>query len=829
MPPRDSAPADTRTEKRPSRLWGGLAAGYTLALLIATHWPRLSVPSVLPQGIWAQVFPLDKLAHAGLFTVWTYLMLRAWPRRLGGIWAAAALSLVYAPLNELTQTLVPGRTYDLADAAANLAASLCVCLALLPRPDPSQATRIIAWLARLTLILAIPQTIPLAFTAEGSRRLLKLYADFNQPLFGTDKAVHFYTAFILTLTLYLAKPLGIHRPRASAALMGLVLALSASLLEIVQVYAGRISQPDLTDIWHHHRGFIAALLILTNFVFLRHFAQQLRHAARVVLGLNAPPTSQGDTPPPPESFVTDAALVSGLTLVSRFTGLIRDAVLAAVLGLSWIADAFFVGFLIPNLFRRLFGEGAITAAFIPRYTQLRAEDPDLAKRFVSACLVLLAVVLAAIVLLGEALLALIANSASLNDSTALTLQFARIMLPYMPLVCGVAFIGAVLQVHRRFGPPAAAPILLNLVMIGVAWLVGFGNHQPHANPSVTRYAAHAIAWSVVVAGMLQLAWMSIVLLRCTKLTRTFSGVRPAMRTMLVTFVPMLIGLGVFQVNALLDALIAWGLSPQTDLIGLGEQNPMQTGDVAALQWAQRLYQFPLGVFGVAIATAIFPALAAASQRNDDNASYLATLRQGLRLTVFIALPATAGLMLIALPAARMIYQRGAFDLADAQRVAVILTGYSASIWAYSLTHVLTRAFYAKDDPRTPLRVSLMMVAVNLTLNLILIWPLGAAGLAWSTACSASLGSLILLRKLRRHAGQGLVDAAVKRSWLHTALATAAMAGVIGLLVFTLDLANTSAMGNAVVTLGLTALGALIVLGSAWVLKRDELTWLTRRR
>lgn len=220
-------------------------------------------------------------------------------------------------------------------------------------------------------------------------------------------------------------------------------------------------------------------------------------------------------------------MVSGLTLVSRMTGLVRDAVLAGVFGASVVLDAFLVGFIVPNLFRRLFGEGALTAAFIPRYTRLLKTDPALARRFASLCVVAVASLLAGIVVVGELGLGWWLSAVdrdglgegSLFDATSktgLALRLTMVMLPYMPMVCGVAFLGAVLQVHRRFGPAAAAPVVLNLVMIAVA--VGAASVYGGEWPTV-----YLVAGSVLLAGLIQLAWMTLAVVRTAPLGLSFAG------------------------------------------------------------------------------------------------------------------------------------------------------------------------------------------------------------------------------------------------------------------------------------------------------------------
>ena len=530
------------------------------------------------------------------------------------------------------------------------------------------------------------------------------------------------------------------------------------------------------------------------------------------------PTPADDRPVP---FVGHALVVGALTLVSRLTGLIRDAVLVPIFGLVG-GDPFFVSFLVPNLFRRLFGEGALSAAFIPHYAELRHSDPLMARRFASACLLVLAVGLGVLVLSVELVLAGFLGF-DWGGETALAIRLTMVMLLYMPLVCLVALIGGVLQVHSRFSSTASAPILLNLTMILFAvwaWWGGLTSAQ----------MARWIAVGVVVAGVGQLIWQVVPLLRCTSLTFDWRGTAVPVRSMLRMMVPMFAGLAVFQINVLLDSLIAFGFSAKEagiqrlELMGLSLPFPIQSGSVTALQCAQRLYQFPLGVFGIALATAIFPALAGAAA--DRSAQFGEVLRQGLRLSVFIGLPASLGLILVRVPLVRTVFERLAFEPTDTDRVATILVGYAVGVWAYSITHVLTRAFYACKNTAVPLKISMAMVGLNLVLNLTLIWWIGAAGLAWSTSLTAIIQAVLLLVALRRHVSTP-VDSTVLRSWIRTVVLTGLMVAVLWPIVAWYDsqAQNSLAAGLLLVTVAIG--GAAIVLGGAWLSGAEEVRWLLR--
>ncbi len=639
--------------------------------------------------------------------------------------------------------------------------------------------------------------------------LPQLRIEHDKPLaLRSDLFVHFGAFALLTVGLALARPLGRRASRRRTSLAAIaIVTIYAVVDEYTQGWVGRVVALD--DVLTSLAGVAAAAFAL--------LAQ-------------SSPSGSGQGPqdsPSGGGFVRHAIVVSVFTLISRLTGLVRDAVLARAFGLSSVADAFFIGFLVPNLFRRLFGEGALTAAFIPHYTDLRRQDPALARRFASLWIAALLVALSAVTVVGELVL-LTASTLQWTDHASLAIRYTMVMLPYMPTICLVALIGAMLQVHGKFGPSAAAPVLLNVVMIAAClaggYVFGAGGHD------AMRRTAMIVAVGVLVAGVVQLVWQLAALLRSERLTLDFAGTRPAFVATLAMMGPMLVGLAVFQINSFLDSLIAFVLASREGgpttfaLLGRAVAYPMTGGAVAALQWAQRLYQFPLGVFGIAVATAIFPALAAAADRD----AFRGTLQQGLRLTMFIGLPASVGLILVRVPLCRVIYERGAFSLDDALRVGTILAGYSAAVWAYSMTHVLTRAFYARKDARTPLRISVGMVGLNLALNLTLIWKLGAAGLAWSTAASSAVQVVLMLRAVQRHVDRP-VDAAVWRSWARTAAMTLLMAAALVPVLWLYDPATLS-RGGAVLQLAvMVALGAAVFAGGSWLLGAEELRYLRRRR
>ncbi|MSR28632.1 MAG: murein biosynthesis integral membrane protein MurJ [Phycisphaerales bacterium] len=524
-------------------------------------------------------------------------------------------------------------------------------------------------------------------------------------------------------------------------------------------------------------------------------------------------------------FEFHARTVSALTFVSRVTGLARDAAMSRVFGAGAVTDAFAFAFMVPNLFRRLFGEGALTSSFLPVYAKLEEKEPAVAAALARMVLARVAVFLAVVCLIGEGVLLLCWPSGA-NDAATLSAKLVAILLPYMPLVCLVALIGAILQVHHRFGPTAAAPIILNVAI--VATCVGL-MPQTLAALGFAAISQHAhvmmVASSVIVAGVLQVAWSwhalrSVAVEHAderTAASRAFSRV-------ILQAVPMALGLGVLQVNTFVDGLIA----SYPTIVGptvFGIEYPLKEGAMASLSFAQRLYEFPLGVFGISVATAIFPQL---SREAHDTDAFRATLARALRLVMFVGLPASVGLMMLRIPLTAAVFQGDSFTEADTARVASILLAFAPAIWAYSANHVLTRAFYARGEPMTPVIVAVAMVALNFLLNITLIWtPLNTAGLALSTATCSIIQMVILQRLLAKRVGP-LVTGEVVTSWWRSAFVTAVMGVVLlGAMQFTPEKGSWFVMLSTLLLL--VAVGAATALGAARMLRMTELRWALGRR
>jgi putative peptidoglycan lipid II flippase len=533
---------------------------------------------------------------------------------------------------------------------------------------------------------------------------------------------------------------------------------------------------------------------------------------------HGPPAGQADSGVVSENFEKNARNVTIITFLSRMTGLARDAAMSRCIGAEAVGDAFAFAFMIPNLFRRLFGEGALSAAFLPVYARLDKENPDLARRVASLLVAGLLVGLGGLTLLAEGVLAGVLTWSGVNE---FGVRLTMIMLPYMPLVCLVAILGTMLQVKGRFGPIAAAPIILNLSIVAPA--IWFAKMQPGTTEA---WRATVLSWCVLLAGVIQVLWaLSAARKGLGRPAWSDPEARSSLRTILAQALPMILGLGVLQLNTFVDGLIASYPTTMGPTI-FGIDYPLDSGAMASLSYAQRLYEFPLGVFGIAVATAVFPLLA---RQANDAPAFMETVRRGLRLVMFIGVPASLGLILVRDQLTAVVLQGGKFLQEDTHRVGFILVGYAPAIWAYSANHTLTRAFYALGDSRTPVKVSLAIVALNFLLNISLIWtPLKEAGLAWSTATCAVVQCVVLTRLLHGRIGT-IVDDSVRRGWLSTLAATAAMVAAVLGASWLLGEGDGSWRRRVLELAVMVAAGASGMLVGARLLRMPELRWALGRR
>ena len=418
------------------------------------------------------------------------------------------------------------------------------------------------------------------------------------------------------------------------------------------------------------------------------------------------------------------------TLSSRILGFVRDLVLAHVFGANAMTDAFFVAFKIPNFLRRLFAEGAFATAFVPVLTEYktRREVHEL-KDFIdhvagSLGLVLLVVsaigVIAAPLVVGLFAFGWVMDEQS--EKLELAAQMLRLTFPYLFFISLTAFAGGIMNAWNRFAVPAFTPVLLNLSLIGCAlWL------SPYMQQPVV-----ALAWGVLLAGITQFAFQFPFLARLGLLPRPRAGFSdPGVRRILRLMVPALFAVSVTQINLLLDTVLA---------------STLVTGSISWLYYSDRLMEFPLGVLGVALGTVLLPKLSR-ERAAESPEEFQQTLDWGLRMGLVFGLPAAVGLAALAGPMISTLFQSDVFTSDDVLMARRSLMAYSVGLLAFILIKILAPAYYARQDTRSPVRIGVIAMVVNMLLNIALIFPLKHAGLALATSLSAYLNAYLLWRGL----------------------------------------------------------------------------------
>jgi putative peptidoglycan lipid II flippase len=508
--------------------------------------------------------------------------------------------------------------------------------------------------------------------------------------------------------------------------------------------------------------------------------------------------------------------------------MVRDMAFAYFLGAKGLMDIWVIAFKVPNLTRRLFGEGAASASFIPVYSEQLREDRASADCLARTVISFVILILAGLVVLGEGGIFLYYRFFSTIDSNRLMLALTATMLPYMIMICVVAIMAGVLNSHRHFAAPAAAPILLNIFIIS-ALLLGDKVLGLEDNQKVFFTAG-----GVLLAGLAQVAMQIFALRSCGFSFRGGISVHhEGFKKVMLLMGPMILGLTVTQLNTLADDIIAKCFSGSVDkgeffaFFGRQIQYPMQEGAVSKLYFAQRLYQFPLGVLGISLATAIFPVMSADAARKDYKA-LCKTVSRGFSAAVFVALPATVGIILLGRPLISAIFQHGEFTDTDTKLTATTLSFYAIGLWAFFSQQIATRAFYSTQDSKCPAVTAAVAVVVNIILNLTLLWFLGTGGLALSTALCSYLQVLILVFVLRKRYG-GNVLAGLGSTLFKSGISTVAMGiAAWGTLFFLrnmpLDLRWDITRLAAVVPLS-----ALVYLGTAKLLRNEMLSLIVGTR
>ncbi|MHA1164392.1 MAG: murein biosynthesis integral membrane protein MurJ [Alphaproteobacteria bacterium] len=455
------------------------------------------------------------------------------------------------------------------------------------------------------------------------------------------------------------------------------------------------------------------------------------------------------------------ATVGGMTMLSRLLGFVRDILIASVLGTGAVADTFFVAFRFPNLFRRLFAEGAFNSAFIPLFAKkVEGEGAVAARHFANEALSALVTALLVVTAIAEMtmpwLMYLIAPGfADDPEKFDLAVLLTRIAFPYLLFVSVVALYSGMMNALHRFAAAAFAPVMLNIVLIsvmtGVAW-AGYGN---------TPEAGEALAWGVAAGGVAQLL---VLLFSSRKAGMKLTLQRPRMsdgvRRLLALGIPGVIAGGITQVNILIGTIIA----------------SMQDSAVSWLYYADRIYQLPLGLVGIAIGVVLLPDLSRKLRaRNSDGA--LHSQNRSLELALLLTLPASAALMVAASPIIQVLFERGAFSGADTIATSAALTAFAAGLPAFVLVKVFSPGFFAREDTKTPMRYAGISVAVNIAFSLSLFWFIGHVGIAIATSLAGWVNAGLLAVTLIRR-GHFSFDDAFRRRILPMCISCAVMGAAL---------------------------------------------------
>ncbi len=453
------------------------------------------------------------------------------------------------------------------------------------------------------------------------------------------------------------------------------------------------------------------------------------------------------------SFLT----VGGMTMISRVLGMVREIMIAATLGASDAADAFYAAFRLPNLFRRIFGEGAFNLAFVPMFTKSLEDGDAVARRFGTEVLAVLAGALFVFTLLATLAMPVVvyliaAGFASNPDKLDLTVLLARLMFPYLALVSLTAMFSAVLNALGRFAVAAGAPILLNI------FLIGFAGTGMATGQSVEVWLAVA----VTLSGVAQL-WLVVWAARRAGMRFALHRPRltPDVKRLLILAAPAAIAGGAMQINLMVGSIIA----------------SFFDGAVAWLTYADRIYQLPLGVVGVAVGVVLMPELSRRARQGDREGARL-SMNRSAEFALALTLPATVALLIISEEVARGLFERGAYTAFDAHQTGLAAALFALGLPAFVMNKVLTPAFFADEDSRTPLRLSLWAMGINTVLSLIGVWLIGWLAIPVATAIASWINIWMLWRVLRMR-GYG----ADLRLWMRIKRMLAASL-IMGLVLFT---------------------------------------------
>jgi putative peptidoglycan lipid II flippase len=502
-------------------------------------------------------------------------------------------------------------------------------------------------------------------------------------------------------------------------------------------------------------------------------------------------------------IIRSIATIGSFTIMSRVLGFVRDALIAAFLGAGPIADAFIVAFKLPNFFRRLFGEGALNSAFVPMFSRYYASKglaaaTQMAEQIFTVLLVTLLLLVVGVELATPWLMYVIAPGFSVTpERFSYAVEFTRVTFPYILFISLSAFLSGILNSLNRFAASAAAPILLNLVMI--AALIGFKD--------LMATVGHVLVWAVAVSGILQFLWMRYATAKAgVKIRLVKPSLTPAVRQLLKVMLPGALGAGVIQINLFIDIVIA---------------SLLPVGGVSYLFYADRLVQLPLSVIGIAMSTALLPVLAKHLQSGKIETAHL-TQNRAVEFSLILTLPASMALMILAHPIISMLFERGKFGSYEALQTAYVLAIFASGLPAYIMVKIFSTSFFAKYDTKTPVIAALLGMAVNVILNFSLLVPFKHLGIAFATVVASWVNAGFLFFKLRSTENFSF-DERLKEKTPRILLATILMALVLGLSLagFYEALTSPSFLQWGFLT-GLIGLGFSVYLLSAQLLKAFDI-------
>jgi len=460
------------------------------------------------------------------------------------------------------------------------------------------------------------------------------------------------------------------------------------------------------------------------------------------------------------SLLRAASKVGSWTLLSRILGFVRDILLARVLGAGMIADAFFVAFKLPNFFRRMFAEGTLTVALIPVLSDTREKSEADGHHFLNALATLLLIALTCFTILGILLMPWLLylfapGFADEPERWQMSLELARWMFPYLALISLTAMAWGVLNTYRHFAVPAATPTLLNVAIIFAALVLAPRFDNP----------AQALAIGVILGGILQLAIQFPALKRIGWTPRiSFDFKQPAIGETLRLFAPALLAIAAVQINMLVGTILA---------------TLLETGSVSYLYYSDRIVQLPLGLFGIAMSTALLPTLSAHLSHGDKKAA-ANDLRSGLAWLTWLTLPAVVGAMLLAEPIVVTLFERGAFTHADSIATGHTLQAYALGLMAFCWIKLFAAACYAGKDAKAPMHYAAISVAVNIVLAVILMQFWSYVGLALATSLAAMVNAGLLMLRLRRTYGAITDKQTLKRMLAAAAASVMMLLAMLGL-------------------------------------------------